>query len=132
LGALGVGAQGLESRTESNRPFSLPSPLGPLRSEEAEGGRYRFWPRSAPVERGVEYAFEVGHCGLEFLTDFDGSFWRPIPPGEGVPPSVFINSDVGVGTMVLVEENRALYATVAGSEIRLRRIAGPVVAFPCE
>lgn len=69
---------------------------------------------------------------MEFLTDFDGSFWKPIVSGEGEPPSVFINSDVDVGKMVLVEDDRAIYTTAAGKEIRLRRISGPVVAFLCE
>jgi hypothetical protein len=109
LGAITVGVQGFESRRESNQPYPLPSPTVRLRSEPAEGYRYRFWPGSAPVVEGVVYAFEVGHCGLEFLTDFDGSFWKPIPTGDGEPPSVFINSDDGLGTMVLVEENRAVY-----------------------
>jgi hypothetical protein len=42
----------------------------------------------------------VGHCGLQFLTDFDGSFWIPINPHpEGNPPEFFYSQDSGTMTL---------------------------------
>ena len=61
---------------------------------------YRFWPRSARVERGVVYRFEVPHCGLDWLVDFDGSFWEPVYVMPDRPPDFAINSDIGTITLV--------------------------------
>jgi len=47
------------------------------------------------VEPGVAYRFDKRHFCLSFLTDFDGSFWRPANPNDGEPPSLFYNQDVG-------------------------------------
>jgi hypothetical protein len=131
LVALYAGVQGLESRRESNQPYPLPSPIAPVRSEPVAAGRYKFWPQSAPVVEGIEYAFEVGHCGLEFLTDFDGSFWLPFESGRRNPPYVFYGNDDGVGKIVLVDVNRSVYTNFMGVEIPLRRVRGPVVTVPC-
>ena len=85
-----------------------------------------FWPRSAPVEKDVEYSFDAGHCGLDYLTDFDASFWRPINPNEPKdPPEFFYNEDQG--TMRLVSEDRAVYTSSSGGEVTLRRHDGPVL-----
>jgi hypothetical protein len=74
----------------------------------------------------VEYSFNSGHCGLDFLTDFDGSFWDPINPNApGDPPAFFFNEDQG--TMTLVSEDRARYTSSSGEEVSLRRHHGPVL-----
>lgn len=76
--------------------------------------------QSSPVEMGVPYRFEVGHCGLTWYTDFDGSYWRVVdkhPPGRD--PAALING--GRGTMTLVSENEARYEGSDGSSIELRR-----------
>ena len=70
-------------------------------------------------------------CGLEFLTDFDGSFWLPFESGRRNPPYVFYGNDDGVGKVVLVEVNRSVYTNFMGVEIPLRRVRGPVVTVPC-
>lgn len=113
-------------------PAELPSPTrADFRSEfvnEEEG--FRFFPRSGRVRRGVAYELDTGHCGLSFLTDFDGSFWRPIDPDRGEPPGFFINQDVGA--IALVGRDRAVYRSSTGVEVRLERIPGPVITQPCE
>ena len=85
-----------------------------------------FWPISAPVEKGVEYSFNSGHCGLSFLTDFDGSFWDPVNPNEPrEPPEFFYNEDEG--TMTLVSGDRAVYTSSSGEDVTLRQHDGPVL-----
>src|SRR2546425_8592843 len=71
-------------------PRPSPSPVrSELRSQRVKGG-WEFWPSSAPVQQGIAYVFDTGHCGLDFLTDFDGSFWDPISPkNKGGEPSFF-------------------------------------------
>jgi hypothetical protein len=107
----------------SARP--LPSPTRKdFRSRQTDNG-FKFWPRSAPVEQGVEYEFNTGHCGLEFLTDFDGSFWRPLDPnGEQEDPLFFYNEDEG--TMTLESENISTYESSDGQRVQLERIPGPL------
>lgn len=84
----------------------LPDPTGDNRSQHTAKG-FRFWPASVPIEEDVEYSFNTGHCGLDYLTDFDGSFWRPINPNApGDPPSFFFNQDQG--TLTLTSDDTAV------------------------
>lgn len=119
------------SGIEWSNPEMLPAPrFDDYRSEfvsEEEG--YRFHPRSGRVTPATAYRFDTGHCGLGFLTDFDGSFWRPVDPERGEPPDFFINQDLGA--IALVDFNRAIYRSSAGVEVELERIRGPVVTQPC-
>ena len=116
--------------------WSSPAELPPLerqdyRSEfvsDEEG--WRFWPRSTSGEPRIANWFDTGHCGLSFLADFDGSFWRPVPPEDDATPDFFINQDVGA--IALVEDGVAVYRSSGGVEVRLERIDGPVTTFPCE
>jgi hypothetical protein len=114
------------------RPASRPAFLGgpkplpdPTRSEyksEVTKNGMRFWPISASVEEGVEYRYNTGHCGLEYMTDFDGSFW--IPEREA-GRKFYFNEDEG--TMTLLSPNRALYRASNGVEADLARHHGPMV-----
>ena len=113
-------------------PRGLPEPVrADYRMEfvsDREG--YRLWPISAPAEPGVAYRFDAGHCGLDHLTDFDGSFWEPVNPNHpGEEPVFFYNQDVGTIELVGVDEAR--YTASSGDEIRLLRVDGPVVTQPC-
>ena len=92
---------------------------------------YRFWPRSGRVTPSVAYRFDAGHCGLSFLADFDGSFWRPIDPNGGRPPAFFHQNDVGVGAIALVDFDTAVYRSANGVEVSMARLSGPVVTEPC-
>jgi hypothetical protein len=113
-------------------PRQLPPASRPdFRSEfvsDEEG--FRFFPRSAGVQRNVAFAFDTGHCGLGFLTDFDGSFWRPVDPERADSFDLLANQDLGA--MALVARNRAVYRSSNGVEIRMERIGGPVVTQPCD
>ena len=94
-------------------------------SSQDHGAGLEVWPRSAKVKLGVSYSFNTGHCGLGYLTDFDGSFWDPINPnGQGDPPSFFYNEDDG--TMKLVSRDTAIYTASTGRRVRLKRHPGPV------
>ena len=112
-------------------PRGLPEPVrSDFRMEfvsDAEG--FRFWPRSGPVQEGVAYRFDTGHCGLGHLLDFDGSFWDPVNPAAGEEPVFFYNQDVG--TIRLVGPDEARYTSSSGDEVRLVRVDGPVVTQPC-
>jgi hypothetical protein len=113
-------------------PQQLPSPTRPdFRSEfvsDEEG--FRFFPRSARVRQNVAYAFDTGHCGLNFLTDFDASFWQPVDRERTEALDLLDNQDVGA--IALVGRNHAIYRSSSGVEIRLGRIDGPVITHPCE
>ena len=104
----------------------LPQPTrADFRIKETRRGTL-FWPSSAPVRKGVEYSFNTGHCGLDFLTDFDGSFWDPVNPNQtGEPPNFFYNEEEG--RMRLGSEERAIYTDSSGEEVTLRRHRGPVL-----
>jgi hypothetical protein len=91
---------------------------------------FRFFPRSGRVEQTVAYVFDTGHCGLGHLTDFDGSFWRPVDQARADSFDLLVNQDVGA--MALVGHDRAIYQSSHGIEIRMERIGGPVVTQPCE
>ena len=113
------------------RPRELPTPLSQDNRSEfvSDSAGYRFWPRSAPAEEGVTYRFDAGHCGLNHLPDFDGSFWEALNPNAGEEPNYFYNEDIG--TIVLLESREARYTSSSGQEVKLTRIDGPVVTQPC-
>lgn len=94
---------------------------------------YRFWPISGPAEQGVTYRFDVPHCGLAWMLDFDGSFWRPLDPNLPEPKAgwaFLINADRG--TIELVATNTAEYVSSTRRHVKLVRLDGPIVAQPCD
>lgn len=97
-----------------------------FRSEPAPRHLTWFWPRSGAARPGVVYGFEVGHCGLLFLTDFGGTFWHPVSPApDREPPSFFYNADRG--KIVQLSNDWAAYESSTGSTVLLVRHDG---AFP--
>ncbi|MGZ5290376.1 MAG: hypothetical protein ACXWE5_12925, partial [Actinomycetota bacterium] len=116
----------------ANPPASFPVPaLGDYDFVPVEGGGSRIWPRSGSADVGVRYRFEVGHCGLAHITDFDGSFWKPIlrhPIGPD-SPSVLINGDRGIIRMS--DREHAVYTASTGQEVALLRVEGPIVVGGC-
>jgi hypothetical protein len=106
-------------------PSALPSPTrADFRTSESKHGT-KFWPRSAPVARGVEYSFSTGHCGLDYLTDFDGSFWHPSNPNHSHDAPFFSNEDSG--TMTLVSHDRAIYTASTDQRVTLHRYRGTII-----
>lgn len=110
-------------------PQQLPEPVETWRTEELADGQVRFWPRSAPVEQGVTYHMTTyTHCGLDYLFDFDASFWVvESGPGHG-----YLNDPDDEGQVRLVSENRAVYISSLDGEFNLIRIDGPREIYLCD
>jgi len=110
-----------------------PRPTGEKRFEILDDGRLRVWPNTEDVQNEGKYLFDAPHCGLDWMVDFDGSFWKAIKPadyGTGEKYPFFYNSDRGVITFT--GDDTAVYQASTGEEIQLRRLLGPVITFPCD
>ena len=127
-----TGPTGSTGGIDWSSPVRLPHPRrDDFRSEfVSEEDGYRFWPRSALVSAGVAYRFDTGHCGLTFMTDFDGSFWSPMNPGDPDAPDFFHNQESGA--IALVDADTARYRSADGLVVALERLPGPIVTPPCE
>ena len=89
------------------------------------GGGTILAPASAPIEHGIPYRFNLGHCGLHSPVDVDGSFWDPLDSvtGTGEPLDLrnggeMINATVGV---IVVIGDEARFRTEMGSVVRFER-----------
>jgi hypothetical protein len=113
-------------------PTALPPPTrDDYRPEFVSDERgYRYWPISGPVEPGVVYRFEVPHCGLDRIVDFDGSFWEPVYVTPDRKPDSSINADIG--TITLIGPDEARYVTSSDEQVSLFRVDGPIVRHPCD
>lgn len=86
-------------------------------------------PSSKRVDGQGPFVFDVGHCGLTHVVDFDGSFWVPV----GVIDSSgnAMNSSEQ-GTMRLAGLNLAEYRGTQGFSMNLARWPGPKRFFLCD
>ena len=100
-------------------PQPLPEPT--LTTEDEIWRNGKVFPASAPVEEGVQYRFELGHCGIDDLIDFDGSFWDP----EGPLPDAPFAANEDEGIMTLIAEDRARYESLGGGVVTFVRHDGP-------
>jgi hypothetical protein len=73
--------------------------------------------------------FDLGHCGLSHVVDFDGSFWLPVGLYDA-GKSGFINSESGF--IGLGEPDRARYRGKDGFEVQLARFPGPKHVYLCD
>ena len=85
-------------------------------------------PRSPRVVGPGPHPFELGHCGLTWQVDFDGSFWLPTGAIDGDAPAV-INSERG--TIVLLGPNLARFVGDSGFTAQLARFPGPKHVWLC-
>lgn len=85
-------------------------------------------PSSLRVAGVGPFPFTLGHCGLVWQVDFDGSFWVPIGQVDGDAPEI-INSDSG--EMRLLGPNLAEYRNAAGFTATLARFPGPKHVWLC-
>jgi hypothetical protein len=86
-------------------------------------------PKSPRVNGPGPFEFEVGHCGLSHLVDFDGSFW--VLSGEvNERAQAFFNSERGV--IRLVDRNVAEYRGTDNALINLARFPGAKRFFQCD
>ncbi len=100
-------------------PKPLPEPT--LTDEDDIWRDGKVFPASGQVEQGVEYRFELYHCGIDETLDFDGSFWDPAEP---LPDANWVaNQDAG--TMTLIAPNRARYDSLEGGSVEFVRHDGP-------
>jgi hypothetical protein len=86
-------------------------------------------PTSARVNGPGPFPFDLGHCGLSHVIDFDGSFWVPLGPVDG-DASGMINSESG--QMRLLAPNLAVYVGAGGFTAQLARFPGPKRFFLCD
>lgn len=105
-------------------------PLSGQKPWKWKNGKVRVRPGSGPAKVGREYRYEVGHCGLTHVVDFDGSLWDVIW-SKRRQPFFFINWDHGPGTMTLLSENRARYVSARGVSVDLERHEGPKYVHLC-
>jgi predicted small lipoprotein YifL len=85
-------------------------------------------PLSPRVEPDKTYQFSLyTHCGLDFATDFDGSFWDLEDREDQRRHVRNIGNPGQRGTMTLVEENRARFDYPGGEPIYFVRHVGPKI-----
>lgn len=115
---------------------------------EAAGPGSEINPQSPPAVQGRAYCLEVPHCGLSWITDFDGSFWAVVRSEPEVRSNIEVSE--GVGAIRLTGRDEAefaewrhgrvrgsLYTAVPdyewewGDRVTLRRLDGPIVIAPC-
>lgn len=85
-------------------------------------------PKSSRVAGPGPFPFELGHCGLTWYVDFDGSFWIPVGQIDG-DASAVINAERG--QMLLLGPNLAQYRGETGFTARLVRFPGPKHVWIC-
>ena len=85
-------------------------------------------PWSDPIQPGSPqadgpgpYDFEVGHCGILHVVDFDGSFWVLVGQVDGEEPAL-LNADTG--SIQLLTQERARYVSSNGATFELARFPG--------
>jgi hypothetical protein len=101
----------------------MPEPTAEQHFVETANG-YRIEPVSGPLRQGAQYRYNTGHCGLDFIADFDGGLWTPHRP-EGKIPYFFFNE--AEGTLTVLSHDRALFRATNGESALLTRHDGPLV-----
>ncbi len=84
-------------------------------------------PSSPRVPGAGPFPFEVGHCGLDWQVDFDGSFWLLVGQVDGDASAIFNNDS---GHMRLIAPNLAEYRN-ADFVANLVRFPGPKHVWLC-
>ena len=103
-------ACGTETFRAIDEPKPEPSSTGEGRFEQLKDGKIRAWPTSEDIENEGTYFFTVPHCGLDWMVDFDTSFWKAIEPddyGNGDKYPFFYNEDEG--TITFTGTDTAVY-----------------------
>ncbi len=86
-------------------------------------------PSSPRVVGGGPFPYDMGHCGLTHVVDFDGSYWVPIGQVDGDHPTV-INAESG--SMLLLNPNLAEFHGASGFMVQLARFPGPKHFWGCD
>jgi hypothetical protein len=85
-------------------------------------------PASPRVEGSGPFSFTLGHCGLDWFVDFDGSFWVPVDLIDG-RASALINAEQG--EMLLLSPDRVQFRGESGFTANLARFPGPKYVWIC-
>jgi hypothetical protein len=99
---------------------------GSLEAPEFETDDSRMWsglqrPTSRNVDGPGPFPFSLGHCGLTWYVDFDGSFWVPVGLIDGSGSGV-VNQEQG--EMRLIEPDLAQFIGESGFTAKLARFPG--------
>jgi hypothetical protein len=86
-------------------------------------------PTSTRVGGPGPFPFDLGHCGVTHVIDFDGSFWVPIGQVDGDHPTI-INAESG--SMRLVGPDLAEFRGDSGFTVQLARFPGPKHFWGCD
>jgi hypothetical protein len=120
--ALGL-ATALFAVFKSDNPAAAPTRPGCLIGGER--------PCSPDAEFGKAYRFQVLHCGLRWIVDFDQSYWDVDAQSmtETEDGRFGINSDEG--TMTLTSRDVAVYRSFKGGDATLHRKTGKLEPALC-
>jgi hypothetical protein len=86
-------------------------------------------PSSPRVVGGGPFPFDIGHCGVSHVVDFDASFWVAIGQVDGDHPTI-INAESG--QMRLIAPNLAEFRGDSGFTVQLARFPGPKHFWGCD
>ena len=86
-------------------------------------------PSSPRVVGPGPFPFDIGHCGISHVIDFDGSFWLPIGPVDGDHPTI-VNAESG--SIRLIGANLAEFRGASGFTVQLARFPGPKHFWGCD
>jgi hypothetical protein len=118
--------------TDGREPLDLSLKGPPLLPEIAPQDAFYVGLTNPSSQRGVgpgPFPFEIGHCGVAHVIDFDGSFWLPIGQVDGDHPTI-INSESG--SMRLLAPNLAEFRGTSGFTVQLARFPGPKHFWGCD
>jgi hypothetical protein len=104
---------GAQTPPEGRQPSARPSPRAVTGVDTERAG----------LEVGVPYRIEFyTHCGIDFWTKFDGSYWDAVDHDNstGNPPRG-LGNPYDFGTMTLLSENDARYVSESGRAFRFTR-----------
>lgn len=85
-------------------------------------------PSSSRVDASGPFSFTLGHCGLTWFVDFDGSFWVPVGLVDG-RASAIVNAEQG--EMLLLGPNLVQFRGESGFTAQLARFPGPKHVWIC-
>ena len=86
-------------------------------------------PSSPRVDGQGPFPFELGHCGLSHVIDFDGSYWVPVGQVDGDHPAI-INAEPG--QMRLILPGLAEFRGQSGFAAQLARFPGAKFFWGCD
>lgn len=86
-------------------------------------------PSSPRVVGGGPFPYEMGHCGVTHVIDFDGSYWLPIGQVDGDHPTI-INAESG--SMRLIGPQLAEFRGDSNFTVQLARFPGPKHFWGCD